>query len=211
MRFVPGSQSPVWMIVACCVAVTAHPAAGEAVLIDFESFTAMDYVSGQPIPEAARLSDELAATYGVLFSSGAPYVPVIALGVGHATSGINGIGGSTPDGLLTYDAQWPIVFRFVDPANPGTPAATDFVSVRCDLHGSSSREAYLNAYTVGDVLIDSDHAFDSGGQILSVAAIGIHRVEFIGTDDNDGVALDDLTFNPMNPIPTPAESRSWAA
>jgi hypothetical protein len=135
MRHSAGPTALLRILVIVFLPLTASPAAGEPVLIDFEMLDAMDFWSGQPIPEAARLSDELATTHGVLFSSGAGYVAVVALGVGHATSGTNGIGGSTP--------------------------------------------------------------------------AGIHRVEFLGTQDDCGVGLDDLTFNPVIPIPTPTTSRTW--
>jgi hypothetical protein len=209
MRHSAGPTVLLRILVIVFLPLTASPAAGEPVLIDFEMLDAMDFWSGQPIPEAARLSDELATTHGVLFSSGAGYVAVVALGVGHATSGTNGIGGSTPDGILTYDRGWPVVFQFVDPQNPVGPAVTDFVSVRGDLSGTSGQEVIINAYDVSGGLVDSDHVLDFGGETLTVAAAGIHRVEFLGTQDDCGVGLDDLTFNPVIPIPTPTTSRTW--
>ena len=93
----------------------------------------------------------------------------------------NGIGGSTPHGILTYDREWPVVFTFVDPQNPTMPAVTNFVSVRGDLVGDSGMEVILNAYDVNGVLVDSDQAFDSGGETLTVTGSGIHRVEFLGS------------------------------
>jgi hypothetical protein len=179
------------------------------VVIDFESFFGMGYSSGQPIPVAARLSDQLGTADGVVFSSGASYVAVVDLGIGHATSGTNGIGGSTPDGILTYDHRWPLVIRFVDPQAPEMPAVTDFVSVRGDLWGSSGMNVTLNAYDLNGALVDSDQVPDIGGETLVVTGAGIHRVEFLGTTDQDGVALDDLTFNPVVVGPTAAESQTW--
>jgi hypothetical protein len=41
-----------------------------------------------------------------------------------------------------------------------------------------------------------------------VTGPGIHRVEFLGSYDTRGVALDDLTFNPVGQ-PVPAESQTW--
>jgi hypothetical protein len=210
MRNLAGSAALLRMLAVGGAAVIALPAASQPVVIDVEQFSGMNYNSGQPIPEFARLSDELAATDGVLFSSGAGYVAVVALGIGHATSGINGIGGSTPDGILTYDRQWPVVFRFVDPQNPAAPAVTDFVSVRGDLWANSGMVVVLNAYDVGGTLIASDQAYDSGGETLIVAAPGIHRVEFLGTHDWCGVALDDLSFDPVTPSPTAVAPQTWS-
>ncbi len=209
MRPLAGISGLLRMVTVAVLILNTWPAAGEPVLIDFEVFDAMDFWSGQPIPEAARLSDGVAATHGVLFVSGAEYVAVVALGVGHATSGTNGIGGATPDGILTYDRRWPIVFRFVDPQNPEALAVTDFVSVRGDMAGTSGQEVVINAYDVSGVLVGSDQVLDFGGQTLTVAGVGIHRVEFLGTQDDCGVALDDLTFNPVTPLPTTTTSHTW--
>ena len=209
MRHGAGLGTLLPMLVVGCVAVTALPPAGRAVVIDFEAFYAMNYLSGYPIPEAARLSDQLADTDGVIFSSGAPYVAVVHCEPDCAPSGVNMIGGSTPDGILTYDREWPVVFTFVDPQNPEMPAATDFVSVRGDLWADSGMDLILNAYDVNGVLVDSDQAFDSGGTILTVTGSGIHRVEFLGSHDWCGVALDDLTFDPITP-PTAVGSQTWA-
>lgn len=209
MRHGAGSQALLRMLVAGFLAVTALPVAGGTVVIDFEEFYAMNYLSGYPIPEAARLSDQLATTDGVIFSSGAPYVAVVHCEPDCAPSGVNMIGGSTPDGILTYDRAWPVVFTFVDPQNPGLPAATDFVSVRGDLWGDSQMYVILNAYDVNGALVDSDQEFDCGGETLTVAGPGIHRVEFLGSHDWCGVALDDLTFNPVEP-PTAPGSQTWA-
>jgi hypothetical protein len=198
--------APLLLAATCGGAATAR---AEAVVIDFEAFPGMIYLSGNPIPESARLADQLASSLGVVFSSGAPYVAVVELGAGHATSGINAIGGSTPGGILTYDRQWPLVFQFVDPQSPAMPAATDFVSVRLDLWASSGLEVDLNAYDVNGVLIASAQSFDIAGAMMSVDGPGIHRVEFLGTHDNDGVGLDDLTFNPVVALPTAVQSCTW--
>ena len=66
-----------WLALAiACPAVVTTPATSIGTVIDFESMSAMSYLSGYPIPEAARLSNQLANTDGIIFSSGAPYVAV---------------------------------------------------------------------------------------------------------------------------------------
>src|SRR5262249_7873988 len=52
-------------------------------------------------------------------------------------------------------------------------------------------------------LIASFTTTDVGGETLSVSAPGIHSVQFLGTHDFDGVALDDLTFNRVTPAGPP--------
>jgi hypothetical protein len=185
-----------WMLVA-------GQARAELMVINFEGFGAMPYSNiKSPIPPSARLSDAFLLTHGVRFSSGSPYVAVVDLGVGHATSGTNGIGGSTPTGELTYDRQFPIVVSFFDPSDPSQRAVTDFVSVRGDLQGEG-QSITLNAFDVDGNLITSFTTTNVGGEVLSVSAPGIHSVQFLGTHlgthDEGGVALDDLTFNSVTP------------
>jgi len=181
-----------WMFVA-------DQASAQLMHIDFEGFSAMPFLDIQhPIPPNARLSDAFLFTHGVRFSSGSPFVAVVDLGVGHATSGTNGIGGSTPEGLLTYDKNFPIVMSFFDPNDPSRPAVTDFVSVRGDEHGEG-QSITLKAFDVDGNLIAFFTTTNVGGETLSVSAPGIHSVQFLGTEDHHGVALDDLTFNSVTP------------
>jgi hypothetical protein len=181
-----------WMLVA-------GQARAQLVVIDFEGLSAMEFFDIQdPIPPNARLSDAFLFTHGVRFSSGSPYVAVVDVGVGHSTSGTNGIGGSTPTGGLTYDRHFPIVVSFFDPSDPLQRAVTDFVSVRADLQGEG-QSITLNTFDVNGNLIASFTTPDVGGATLSVSAPGIHSVQFLGTQDQGGVALDDLTFHSVTP------------
>src|SRR5438270_11558640 len=96
--------------------IVANAARGVTpILVNFDSFTGMGFDSGTPIPVASRLSNQLLAADGVLFSSGAAYVPVLNLGVGHATSGTNGIGAATAANTLTHNINSPIPIPFWDP------------------------------------------------------------------------------------------------
>jgi hypothetical protein len=169
------------------------------IVLDFESFGAMTFISRSTIPPSARLSDAFLLTDGVRFSSGAPFVAVTENGVGHAPGGKNGIGGSTPDGKLTYDRAFPVVARFFDPKNPSVPAVTDYVSVRGDLWGSG-QTIVLNAYDLDGKRIGSATVVDDGQSTMKIEMPGIHYVEFLGTEDDAGVGLDNFTFNPVIPI-----------
>jgi hypothetical protein len=180
---------------------TAQLTSASAVTLDFDSLPSMDYHAGAPIPVAAQLSTQYLDTYGVSFTSGSPYVAVVELFPGHATSGSNGIGNSTPGGILTYDRQYPIIATFFNPAHPHSPGVTDFVSLRGDLNGTPQYLVTLNAYGVNHMLIASVTTADVGGETLSIAAPGIHLVEFLGTpDDVGGVAVDDFTFNTVTSV-----------
>jgi hypothetical protein len=180
-----------------------------AVVIDFENLPAMPVVAGAPIPAAARLSNQFLLSDGVAFRSGATYVAVVELGPNHATSGVNGIAGSTPDGRLWYEPIYPVAARFFYPADPSQLAVTDFVSLRGDLEGDSGGSVTLNAYDVAGNLIGSITVPDSGGQLLAISTPGIHRVEFLGTNNNYGVSVDDFTFNAVTPIVNAADETTW--
>jgi len=56
------------------------------------------------VPVAAQLSEQLLRSHGVVFTSesGMPYVAVVNLGLGHATSGTNGMGGVDAQNRLQY-------------------------------------------------------------------------------------------------------------
>ena len=174
----------------------------QAVVLDFEGLTGMNPNSGNPIPVASQLSDQFLTSFGVRFSSGSPYIGVVELGSGHATSGINGVSGSTSDGLLTYAPANPIVAEFFNPFNPTQPATTDFVSLRIDLAGGSGMFVTLEAFDVDGNLLTFQTSPDIGGATLQIATPGIHSVRYLGTNDQQGAAIDDFTFNPVTPIPT---------
>jgi len=158
------------------------------------------YDAGSPILSTSQLAGQYLSTYGVKFSSGSAYVAVLELGAGHATSGVNGIGGSTPDGLVTYSPDFPIVATFWDPTNPSVPAVTDFVSVRGDLIPNGP-PITLEALDLNGALLASDTEFDNfGGTLLSCSVAGIHSVRFLG---NGTTAIDDFTFNSVNAVPLP--------
>jgi len=120
------------LVVASTVLLSAGDA--RAILIDFEGLSSMTYLGGSPVPTSTRLSTQLLETFGVRFTSTDPYVAVVALGSGHATSGVNGIGGSR-NNFLSYSINDPITISFFNPLNPSQMATTNSVSVRSDRAG----------------------------------------------------------------------------
>src|SRR5437667_260205 len=82
-----------------------------------------------------------------------------------------------------------------------TPATTDHVSLRIDFAATSGRNVTLNAFNLHGQLIDSFVTPDIGGATLQVSALGIHSVQFIGTTDSTGAAVDDFAFNPVVAVP----------
>jgi hypothetical protein len=192
-------------LVAIVLLLALSRASAATVVLNFDDLPAMYFGAGTPIPAYAELSTLYRHTFGVTFASGSPYVAVVDLGFGHATSGTNGIGGSTPGGILTYSRTYPITATFFDPSNPGNrPATTDFVSLRGDLVGFPAQSVTLNAYGINGHLIATTTAVDVGGETLAISAPGIHSVEFLGTfdfsDTYAGVAIDDFMFDSVTPV-----------
>ena len=116
---------------------TAAAAAGQGegpVSITFESIpgmTATDYRNiSSIVPAGARLSTQLQTSHGVSFRSAVDYVALVTLGSGHATSGVNGIGGVSASDFIRYGQ--PVVITFSVPGSPAARAVTDFVSLRGD-------------------------------------------------------------------------------
>jgi hypothetical protein len=171
-----------------------------ATLIDFEglSSTAND---GSTIPVSARLSTQLLESYGVSFTSTDPYVAVVNLGIGHATSGVNGIGGSR-DNKLAYYRTDPVTISFFNPLNTSQMATTDSVSVRADLWGSLEPIS-LVAYDHLGAQLASVTVTDFTGPLLSISTPGIQKVTYFPTSCCGGAALDDLTFGPLTPVASP--------
>lgn len=169
-------------------------------LIDFEGLPGMPNGLGYSIPTASQLSSQFLASKGILFSSASPFVAIVHLGSGHATSGSIGIGGSSALGELEYSGI--TRFTFFDTANTSVQAATDLFRVRGDLI-PDGLTATLNAYDVLGNLVDFDTQVDVGGNTFTVSTAQkvIHRVEFVGTGS---IALDDVEFNAATPVPEPA-------
>lgn len=121
------------------------------VVLDFEGLSTMSNAPGAAIPVTARLSDQFLATVGASFSSGSPFVAVVNLGAAHAPSGVNGIGGSTAAGALTYSGSPLFTVTFFDPMNTAVQAVTDFVSVRGDLLWVQEQSFVADAKTPDDI------------------------------------------------------------
>src|SRR5688572_25652809 len=177
-----GSRLCSILLCAIFIAAPANALVGE-VLISFESIPGLTqfafYPDGSAVPTGARLSTQLQMSDGVSFSSTAGYVALVRLGTGHATSGINGIGGVNASNVLKYNQ--PVVITFSMPGSPSSPAVTDFVSIRGD-RLQSTGSATMQAFDVNGTLIESATAADvSGGLTLSLSVPNIHSIRLTQT------------------------------
>jgi hypothetical protein len=185
------------------VTTNAFDVQNAPIVINFDNLPASSsFLQGSVISPAAQLSNQL-ANQGVIFSTGlgADYVAVVPLGVGHATSGPNGISMAATDNTVTYNAPDYTVIQFVDPANPSDSAVTDFVSIRGD-HGGSSNTLTMEAFDVNGNLLGTDSQPDVGGETVSLSIPGISSVHILTTAQGNagGIGLDDLTFDPLVPV-----------
>ena len=161
------------------------------VTIDFDGLVGMVNVPGTVVPEASRLSTELHASTGAVFSSGPNSFAAVVNVVG-LPSDPNGIGGVDAQERLDYVA--PITIAFFDPTDIGRPATTDFVSITSDTVPLGSGTFTLTAFDAAGVLLGTTTTPDDvGGKTISVSFPGIHSVEVSGTTGT--VAFDNLTFN----------------
>ncbi len=191
------------LALAAVTALGLGTPSAKADTITFDSLSAMTNSVGTPVPVSARLSNQLLSS-GVRFSSGSDFVAVVNLGSGHATSGVNGIGGVNSAGQLSYFS--PVTVTFFLPSDSAIQAVTDFVSIRGDMFPIAGAIT-LQAFDINGNLLGSVTRPDSVGTILSLSVAGIHSIRL--TQSSGTVAFDDLAFNTLvaagttTPVPEP--------
>jgi hypothetical protein len=177
--------------------LAAQRAGAQPILINFDDLPGMSNAPGAPIPEASRLADQYLASHNVRFSSGSPFVAVVIHG-GGTPSGVQLMGGSTPDGLLTYNHAFPVAVEFLS-ASDLSPMVVSQVSITGDLFSIPGTKT-IEAFDVEGTLIGTQTHQDSDAQPLTVSAPGIHRARFFS--ESATVGFDDLRFD--TPVPAGA-------
>ncbi len=183
-------------------------------LITFDTLPDMPNAPGTIVPVGARLSDQLVATFGVSFSSGAGYVAVVnhtPLCVTCTPTPLNIIGGTNSGNALSYSTA--ITAAFFNPADPSAQATTDFVRVLGDWVPLGSGTVTMNIFDAAGNLLGSVSDDDIGpigqGPELSFSMAGIHRVEFFS--NNATVGFDNFEFGNLvfatSAVPEPG---TWA-
>src|SRR3989475_11638918 len=163
--------------------------------------TGMAFLDGMPVPLDARLGTQLQLSDGVSFSSIAGssivgYVALVNLGSGHATSGVNGIGGVDAANTLRYNSS--ILITFTLPGDPSTPAITNFVSIRGDQFAVVGGSATMEAFDVNGLSLGSVTAADvAGGPTLSPPLPNIHSL-LLTPAPAPPLPFFDPTLNPLS-------------
>jgi len=181
-------RTPLLTTLVAALTVAAASSARAQTTVNFDSFTGMPNSPGSTVPIAARLGTQLLGL-GVKFGSFSDYVAVVTLGVGHATSGALGIGGTTSAGALSYSA--PIRISFWDPANAATMGVTTFVQIRGDLIPVGGNITMRVFDTLG-MLLSTVTVPDASGATLTYTGANVHLVELSSASGT--VAFDDLRF-----------------
>jgi len=182
----------------CNCGTGVAPGDGPATTLTFDSFPGCNYLAGSPVPPASRVSNQFQAQTGLVISSGGGYASVT--NNPGAPSTPNALGGSTPGNLVTYARANPVTFTFFDPHNSSRKGAVKSFSLIGDTLGLASQNVMIKAYDVHGNLVATDTKADVGGETLSVSFSTpiIHQVVFLGSvGDNDGVAVDNVTFTPV--------------
>jgi hypothetical protein len=192
-----------FLFIANCMADT---------IIDFEpplpgGLAPVSFVEDTPVTPQARITTQY-GNLGVLMAN----VALVDLGLGHATSGTNGIAGISALGTVDYGS--PVVFTFVDPLNNTLPWVTDDFAISTDQLGGSLNTTTVSGYDIaGNLLGSVSHLETDGSVTLELQGVGaIHTIIVESTlmnHLNGGVGLDDARFGQMLP-PTPIpESHSY--
>ena len=181
------------VVIAGVLALASH-ASAQPNLLTFEDFPAMSNSPGSMVPASARLSDFYLASHGVRFFSGSSFVAVVLHG-SNTPSGVNILGGTTPDGRLTYLNVFPVEAAFFD-STGATKYVVSEVSVRGDLTPVPGTKT-LEAYDLNGNLLGSDTQLDSNPAPLAVSVAGIHRIRMFSQSAT--VGFDDLRFDTPRP------------
>ena len=209
-RLVPHRRS--FYLIAGLLLLFYVPAEAAPIIINFDSLSGMPNSPGTSVPVANRLSDQLVSTTGAVFSSAVGYAAVVdlRLGLGGTTTSFPlTIGGVNAVGNLSYGT--PVLISFFDPAHPTVLGITDFVQIRGDTAPNpSGATATLEAFDLAGLLLGSVTANDSAaGLTLTFTAQNIHSVRIsqnsaAGSPFDGTIGLDDLSFNPVQPVPEPS-------
>jgi PEP-CTERM motif len=170
-------------------------ATSEATTINFEGMAASTNTSGAPNNPASVISTGLNAQ-GIVFGlAGVSTGVAVISNTSGSFSDPNAVSGLDANGELTAFLSGNTYFGFVL-SGTLTPAVTNSVSFRVGDDGGDIDSWTINAYGVGNVLINTQSLSGSAHQLYSLSLAGISRIEIINTTgSNAGYAVDDITFN----------------
>lgn len=175
-----------------------------AVLLCVRTATAVT-VQGTELPSYTPVSNQLATSHGVIFSS---LMPGVTFGVnGVNTVGIYGTDptGNPNAGYATFYA--PIYMKFVDPADGVTPATVSGTVNGVFGDGGGDNDGIrIRAFDINNNLLATSYGLGVSWTPISITASGIHRLIFdvsgLGDPASD-TFLDWVSYPDPEPIPEP--------
>lgn len=179
----------------CAVIVLASAAVANAVI-----------VQGTELPQYISVTNQLATSHGVTFSSTMPFVTF-------GTNGINvdGIYGTDPtfNPLANFAAYLaPIELTFVDMNDGITPAVVNgTISAVFGDGGGDTDGIRMRAFDINNVLLDTQTALTVSWGNISITANGVYRVVFDQSGQGAGTSdtfLDWVSYPPPVAVPEPA-------
>lgn len=176
-------------------------------VLDFEDplpggLIAQPFSQDTLIDVSQKLSNQY-LSQGVLISDAA----IVALGLGHAASGTNGLAGVGSNNLVDYDI--PVNFSFYLPSDSNSKALTDYFAYAPDLSGSSGNIVTISGYGISGNLLGQTSYTETGNfnSLLTLSGIGLfHSVTIDQTLFNrysGGIGIDLVQYGDLVAVPVP--------
>ncbi len=178
----------------------------QAELLDFEAplppgLTTASFVQGADVPSSARVTDQY-LSLGVRVSGAA----LVALGLGHAPSGVNGLAGVNADNRVDY--RVPVSFEFFSPNDNTIAATNNYFAYSPDLFGNSNNVITISAYGLDGALLGQARYVETAPTPpLFISGVGqFHRITVQQTLfdlTSGGIGIDLVRFGDISPVPEP--------
>lgn len=176
-------------------------------ILDFEAplpggLVAQSFAQDTFVSDSQKVSNHY-LNQGVIISDAA----IVALGVGHAASGSNGLAGVGSSNLIDYDI--PVNFSFYLPGDINSKALTDYFAYAPDLGGGSGNIVTISGYDISGNLLGQNSYTETGtfNSLLTLSGIGLfHSVTIDQTLFNrysGGIGIDLVQYGDLVAAPVP--------
>jgi len=176
-------------------------------ILDFEEplpggLVAQSFAQDTFVSDSQKVSNHY-LNQGVIISDAA----IVALGVGHAASGSNGLAGLSSSNLVDYNI--PVNFSFYLPSDISSKALTNYFAYAPDLAGGSGNIITISGYDVSGNLLGQSSYTETGtfNSLLTLSGIGLfHSVTIDQTLFNrydGGIGIDLVQYGDLVAAPVP--------
>jgi hypothetical protein len=176
-------------------------------ILDFEGplpdgLVAQSFAQDTFVSDSQKVSNHY-LNQGVIISDAA----IVALGVGHAASGSNGLAGVSSSNQIDYDI--PVNFSFYLPSDISSKALTNYFAYAPDLAGGSGNIVTISGYDISGNLMGQSSYTETGtfNSLLTLSGIGLfHSVTIDQTLFNrysGGIGIDLVQYGDLLAAPVP--------